>query len=97
MIARQYRKYSHKISAGKREYFYSIYLPGDQKNKVELIGNFSRPAWGVYYKLQYNKFYKSFHTIVKMKEGSQFKFLVNGNYEVSSDYPIIYVISFFIN
>ena len=40
--------------------------------------------------MNYDPYFNSYTTTVRMKEGAQFKFVVEGNYQVSFDYPIIY-------
>jgi hypothetical protein len=41
--------------------------------------------------MHYDSHHNAFKAIVKMKEGAQFKFIVQGTYEVSFDYDIAYV------
>jgi len=90
-IARFYKRLIYKGKAGKREYYCSIYWTGGRNKKVELTGTFTNPPWSASYKLSYNEFFKAFHGIIKLKEGDQFKFVIDGSYEVSFDYPVIYV------
>jgi hypothetical protein len=68
-----------------------VYWNGERKEQVALIGNFTNPPWIVQHILCYSELYGRFHGIVRMKEGDEFKFLVDGKYKVSAEYPVIYV------
>lgn len=86
-----YKSFIYRKRAAKKEYYYSIYWNGKRGAAVALTGDFTNPPWRASHDLVYSDFYRCFHGIVRMKEGDQFKFLVNGKYEVSADYAVVYV------
>eukprot|EP01022_Parablepharisma_sp_SALTPOND_P016458 TRINITY_DN2412_c0_g1_i1.p2 TRINITY_DN2412_c0_g1~~TRINITY_DN2412_c0_g1_i1.p2 ORF type:complete len:227 (-),score=7.08 TRINITY_DN2412_c0_g1_i1:1407-2009(-) len=96
MIAKVYRAYISKMDAGDGKYHVTLYwIPQEDFNrrdyKVEVVGNFTTPQWGVFQRLKYDAVFGCFSATVKMREGAQFKFVENGKYKLSSDYPLVYV------
>ncbi len=41
--------------------------------------------------MKYDRFFGAYKATARMAAGAQFKFVVDGSYEVSFDYPIVYV------
>lgn len=78
--------------ARKRQYIADIYYEADPEvaSEVFLVGEFTTPQWKVMIPMKYSYFYRAFKVQVKVHEGCQFKFIVNGTFVVCSQYALTY-------
>ncbi len=57
-----------------------MYFKADNPDAiVEVFGAFSKPPWITKKKMTYSSFFSAFTTIVTIRHGSQFKFVVNSH------------------
>ena len=48
--------------------------------QIFLVGEFSSPPWTKQIPMEYSYFHRAFRTTIKIKQGSEFKFIVDGTF-----------------
>jgi hypothetical protein len=54
------------------------------------VGDFTSEPWKVEIGCTYSEFFNAYTTTIPVIEGSSFKFIVDGEYVISSDHPTKY-------
>ena len=73
--------------------FMDVYLPisldVQQEDIVFVVGDYTDDIWKDQTKCEYSDYFSAFKAIIPVIDGSQFKFIVNGEYMVSDWHPMI--------
>ena len=80
------------LDIGRQKFIADIYYEADYDiaETVYLVGEFTSPAWETVIPMKYSFFYRSFMAKIKISEGDQFKFIINGTFVWCNRYPLIY-------
>ena len=70
------------MDIGRQKFIADIYYEADYDiaETVYLVGEFTSPAWETVIPMKYSFFYRSFMAKIKISEGDQFKFIINGTF-----------------
>mmetsp|Transcript_39580 Transcript_39580/g.39158 ORF Transcript_39580/g.39158 Transcript_39580/m.39158 type:complete len:363 (+) Transcript_39580:26-1114(+) len=59
----------------------------DIAKQIFLVGEFSTPQWGKQVLMQYSYFHRAFRAQIKIRQSSEFKFIVDGTFICCPKYP----------
>lgn len=91
-IANAVKKWLLKTQAKSGVYLADIYFEADYDiaQTIQIVGEFTQPAWSLKLTMKYSFFHRAFHAQVKIYEGCQFKFIVDGTFICCPRYPLVY-------
>jgi len=99
IIQRAVKRWIYRRLAKNRTYIVDVFYEADQDiaEDIYLVGEYSNPKWTVTTPMKYSFFHRAFATKIKMHDGWQFKFIINGTFVCCNNYPMIYTREKFIN
>ena len=82
VISRAVKTWLMRRAAMNKTYYADIFYVADYDiaDTVYLAGEFSDPEWKKVVPMNYSFYHRAFRATVKISEGNQFKFIVNGTF-----------------
>lgn len=82
VISRAVKRWILKTMKKSNTYIVDIYYEADYDiaENVYLVGEFTNPKWLNQIQMKYSFFHRAFSATVKITQGDQFKFIINGTF-----------------